>query len=75
MIITNLGKTIPIGREELSIYDRISEWTEFDSAIARENLKQYELTYKLSYWSCTTDYYNEVYIFKLETGNIDAFHV
>ena len=74
-IISRLGKTEPMGREELTFGDRMSEWTEFDAAIAAENLKKYGLAAKSYYWSCTTGYDDEVYLLSLETGTIEAFPV
>lgn len=74
-IISNLGKTLPQGREELSANDRMSEWMEFDATIAAENLKKYGLTAKSYYWSCNTEYDDEVYFLDLEAGTIEAFSV
>lgn len=75
LIIANLGKTIPKGREDVSACDQMSEWTEFEASVATENLKKYGLTDKSYYWSCTTEYDNEVYLLSLETGTIEAFPI
>lgn len=75
LIISNLSKTMPLGREELSIGDRMSEWTEFDTVIATENLRKYGLTDKVSYWSSTTEYADDVYLLNLDAGTIEAFPI
>lgn len=75
LIISNIGKTIPIGKEELSACDRMSEWTEFDASIATENLKKYGLTCNSYYWSSTTEYDDDVYFLNLNTGTIEAFPI
>lgn len=72
-IINNLGKTLPISREEISIGDQMAEWTEFDAAIATENLKKFGLSDKSYYWSCTTEYHDEVYLLDLSAGTIEAY--
>lgn len=74
-IISHLGKTIPLGKEELTFGERIEEWTEFDTAIATKNLKKYGLTDKSYYWSCTIGIEDEVYLLNLEAGTIEAFPV
>lgn len=75
LIIGRLGQTEVIGREELSMGDRMEEWTEFDADTAMPHLSTYHLLPGKFYWSCSTQYADEVYLLDLESGVIEAFPV
>lgn len=72
VIINRLGKALPIGKEGPCSLVRKAEWTEFDAAIAQENLKGFGLSADLSYWS-STEYDDDVYLLDLAAGTIEAY--
>lgn len=75
MIVGRLGQTEVLWREELSMGDRMEEWTEFDADTATFHLRSYHLLPGKYYWSSSTQYADEVYLLDLEAGTIVAFPV
>lgn len=75
MIISRLGKTDAKGCEEIARCDCMTEWTEFDKDVATENLKKFGLTSENTYWSSTIEYDDDVYLFDLGMGVVEAYPV
>lgn len=75
LVLARLGQTEAMCCEELSIGDRMEEWTVFDAYTAIAHLRPYRLLPGKSYWSSSTQYGDEVYFLDLETGTIEAFPV
>lgn len=75
MIISRLGKTDAIGCEEIAGCDCMTEWTKFDKDVATKNLKKFGLTPETTYWSSTIEYDDEVYLFDLRMGVVEAYPV
>lgn len=74
-IVSRLGQTEVVAKEEISFDDRMVEWAEFDAKTAIINLKKFRLRPQPFYWSSSTEYDDDIYLLNLESGTIETYPV